>query len=492
MALSARNARRPAPVLPSPLRGSPAAPAGSSLKPAERDLLDLQRSAGNRAVSLVVQREATEEAGYKIISEVYEVSGRPMLVVATGQGDQVLFFYKRTGAGNKGVGVAPPPDSWTPFKTLMAQDESMLGKEIEVHSKGSKVRFPDPDSVDKLGRPKHANPKKAWLNKQPYYSQVENWDPKRGYANQRNQDIGHWLDDLDKQKKIPEPQKMHWEDVEQKMDQVANDYRAKVRASSGSSGTGSGTVGQHGAEQAGEAEAKVVGAEIKGAGAEVKGAGLEAKAAGAEAKALGSEAKLIGAEVTGALKTENVLTKGAQLAAKGAKVARISELLIALGMPGPQDVFFMFIAAFASIAEAKAKLRADAYATGFAQGLAAAITWTKGEDAMDMLYYKVADPSVGEISSGWVGNREKGTNDGIAAGWKFGKNLNGTQSMAMRHLALDATGIKEKRHSNRNELIALGAALKPTVLELFAEAERQQHAKEVLEEAERRRYHPLR
>jgi hypothetical protein len=150
----------------------------------------------------------------------------------------------------------------------------------------------------------------------------------------------------------------------------------------------------------------------------------------------------------------------------------------------------MFIAAFASLAEAKAKLKADSFAMGFAEGLAAGVTWTSAEDAKEMLMYRAVNPGMGERVAGFEGVRERGTNEGVAAGWKFANNLNGTQRKGFRTLALDATGLKEKRHSNRDELIAMAAALKPTVLELFEEAERQERAKEAMMEAAAMRARP--
>ena len=413
---------------------APATPGGRRLLAHELTHV-VQQSAGNQAMAAVVQRQTGAEGAYKVISQIWQVAGRDIVVVATGHGDQVLFFYRRSGTGSKGVGVAPKAGQWTPFKTLMAQDESILGSK--------------------------ANPKKPWINKQPYYSQVAPEDPLRGMANQRNQQVGAWLD----KENVPAGTVKDWQTVEQEMDNVAGKYRQSVKGGGGGGGGG----------------AKAATAEVKGGAVETKAAGVETKAAGVEAKALATEAKLVGVEVT-ALKAENVLTKGAQIAAKGAKIARISELVIALGMPGPWDVFFMFIAAFASLAEAKAKLRADAYALGFAEGLAAVITWTQADDAQRMLMNRVTNPSMGERVAGFEGVREKGNNEGVAAGWKFGNALNGTQRKGFRAHALAATGLRERRHSSRDDLIMMGVALKPTVLELFEEAERQEREKRLAEE----------
>lgn len=346
-------------------RFAPATPGGRRLLAHELTHV-VQQSDGNRAVAAVVRRQTGAEGAYKIISQIWQVAGRDIVAVATGHGDQVLFFYRRIGTGSKGVGVAPKAGQWTPFKTLMTQDESILGAK--------------------------ANPNKAWINKQPYYTQVAPEDPLRGMANKRNQQVGAWLD----KEGVPAGTVKDWQTVEQEMDNVAGKYRQSVKGGGGGG-------------------AKAATAEVKGGAVETKAAGVETKAVGVEAKALATEAKLVGVEVT-ALKAENVLTKGAQIAAKGAKIARISELVIALGMPGPWDVFFMFIAAFASLAEAKAKLRADAYALGFAEGLAAVITWTQADDVQRMLMNRVTNPSMGERVAGFEGVREKGNNEGGGGG----------------------------------------------------------------------------
>lgn len=129
--------------------------------------------------------------GFKIISQVWRVAGRDIVLVATGSGDQVLSFYRRTGLGYKGVGVAPGAEQWVPFKTLMEH----------------------PDPV-------HAG--KPWFNKNPYYTTVGPDDPLRGYANTRNKEVGAWLDGQQIQ---PGVEAESWETVEREMDQVARSYR---------------------------------------------------------------------------------------------------------------------------------------------------------------------------------------------------------------------------------------------------------------------------
>jgi hypothetical protein len=144
--------------------------------------------------------------GFAIISDVWRVADRDIVLVATDRGNQVLSFYRRTGLGYKGVGVAPPAESWVPFKTLMEHPE---------------------------------HPGTAWFNKNPYYTTVGPEDPLRGYANTLNRDVGAWLDG----QHIPSGVEAEsWETVEQEMDQVAARYRASTPGE-GASGAGPGPGG---------------------------------------------------------------------------------------------------------------------------------------------------------------------------------------------------------------------------------------------------------
>jgi hypothetical protein len=369
--------------------------------------------------------------GFAVISKVWRVGGRDIVVVATGHGDQVLFFYRRTGLGNKGAGVAPKAEQWVPFKTLMEH-------------------------------PKPAQAGKPWFNKNPYYTTVAPDDPLRGYGNTRNQKVGEWLD---RQGVPPATEAQSWEKVEKEMDDVAARYRASVPGGGGPGG---------GSPHGGSAEAKAGGTEAKAGGA-------EARATGAEAKAIGTEAK--------ALKGEGAAVEVALDAAKAGRAARLGALLLELGLPGPWDVLFMFLSAFQSIAEAKAKLRADAFALGFAEGIAAAMTGTSASDATDMLMFHAANAGIGERVAGFEGVRERGTNEGVAAGFKFGQAMGSEQRQGF--MATSIKEIKARNHTltgtfGRDDLIEIGISLRPTVIELLDEAARQEAAR--LERQRRERH----
>ena len=395
-------------------------------------------------------RAPGEQAAYAIISQVWQVAGRDIVVVAAG--DQVLFFYRRTGLGNKGAGVAPAAGKWTPFKTLMEHREL---------------------------------PGQPWFNKNPYYRNVGPENELRGYGNTRNQQIGAWLDGQEVPAGTPADD---WQVVEREMDEVA----ARHRASRPGGGSGGGRPGGGGPSEggpgdggsggrSGENAAKAEGAEARAAGTEAKAAGTEAHAAGAEAKALGAEAK--------ALRAEGAALEVAADAVKAGRVARLGALLLELALPGPWDVFFLYLSAFASIAEAKAKLRADSYALGFAEGLSAVLTGTSAARATQLLMYRVATPSIGERVAGFEGVRERGTNEGVAAGFKFGQALSAEQSTGFRTVCfrqMKANGQQLTGDFGRDDLIAMAVALRPTVVELLDEAQRQEEARQARERRQRR------
>lgn len=223
------------------------------------------------------------------------------------------------------------------------------------------------------------------------------------------------------------------------------------------------------------------GAEAKAGGTEAKAGGAEAKLAGAETELAGAEAKLGGVEAKG-LKVESGAFKVAEEAAKAGRLARLGTLLLELGLPGPWDVFFMFIAAFGSIAEAKAQLRAEAFALGFGKGLSASLLNESPRDAM----YTVASPSIGERVAGFEGVRERGSNAGVAAGYKFGQALNAKQrSGFLEKLRQELAARNTLRYLTgefRRDSTDMGIALRPTVLKLLEEAARQEEERRIRQE----------
>jgi hypothetical protein len=260
-----------------------------------------------------------------------------------------------------------------------------------------------------------------------------------------------------------------------------------------------------------------------------------------EAKALGTEAKLLQGEGATLEAARDLAKPG-----RAGRAARIGALLLELGLPGPWDVLFLFLDAFGSIAEAKAKLKADAFATGFGQGLAAVLTGTSWSETARLLMFGVGTPSEGERVAGFEGVRERGTKEGVAAGFKFGQALDAEERQGFRNkcfagiasrswqanwgvtqeqiqtasdrfkgkapgfgaaaadeeLAREFPALAKGRASaaaaaapprqaaelssdfGRDDLIKMGTALRPTVIELLEEAERQREQRD-REEARR-------
>jgi hypothetical protein len=391
----------------------------------ERMVLGLQRNAGNAAVSIVVQR-TTADVDPKILSQIWQVAKRDIVVVASGHGDQVLFFYRRTGLGDKGPGVAVAPGKWAPMKTLMQHPTNPEGT--------------------------------VWFNKNPYYTQVARDDPLRGYANQRNASIGAWLDDQD----LPQGVKTKdWQSVEVEMDRIAAQYRASVTGGPGPAGSGG----------------------VSG----VTAASTEAHVAETEASVAGDGLR--------AMQVEGDVVEAVETAAKGSRMARIGTFLLELGVPGPLDALELWLQVYASIAEAKAQFRREAYALGFAEGLAAVLTGVEAGDAQRLLMARVPTPSIGERAAGWEGVREGGNNEGVRDGFRFGRELSPAQASAFRDkafAAIAANGASLRGDFGRDDLIAIGIGLKPTIVALLDEAERQERQRRETEETMRLARHPRR
>ena len=122
------------------------------------------------------------------------------------------------------------------------------------------------------------------------------------------------------------------------------------------------------------------------------------------------------------------------------------------------------------------------------------LTGTSASETNRLLAFKTITPSVGERVAGFEGVREHGTNDGIVAGFKFGRALNAKQREGF--LAKCLSEVKARNHRiagdfGRDDLTEMGVSLVPTVLELLAEAQRQEAerlARERREQRERKDY----
>ena len=207
-----------------------------------------------------VIRRSPDDA-YEIISPVWNVSGRDVVIVQMKADGRTFFFYRRSGKGAKGQfeASAPQKDSWVPFEGF-EEVEKLHGADY-----GSYAKF----------------------HKEPYYysPDVKAERISAGYGTQTNQDIATWLD----QKLPPGPkgQPTSWDVVQKEFDK----YKARnlpypgteapqpARATSGVVG-GSPAPPAGGAAPAGETTAGTgvaaeTGQEIgRASGAAARGAGI--------------------------------------------------------------------------------------------------------------------------------------------------------------------------------------------------------------------------
>ena len=389
--------------------------------------------AGHEAMPPVVRRQPRPDAPrFKIVSQIWRVSGRDIVIVEMDNGVRRA-FYRRAGTGNKGVGRAPPPGGWAPFKGLGA------------HPK---------------------NPAKPWLIKTSYYTSVHPDNPLRGYGNTLNREVAGWLDD----QYITRGQNKPWQVVEQEMDDVirrpslapVSPPAVSVSGEIGGKPGGGGTSSAPSTAKAESSAAKVESTAVK----------VESTAGKIEAKALAAQGGAV--ELAGA-------------AAKGGRLARLGNFLLMAALPGPFDVLFLYIGFFGSIAEAKAKLRQEFFALGFAEGIGASLLGIPRSDAMGMLVKPGGQPGIGERVAGFEGVRDRATASGAIQGFNFATKLNQDQRLAF--LKEGVRVIAQKGHTigpnfNLDDVVEMGIALKPLVvdlLELAHEQEQERRKQEMLE-----------
>jgi len=134
-----------------------------------------------RTLSMIQRTNGGATAPYEVISPVWNVSGRDIVVVRMKADNRVFIFYRRTGLGKKGEGLAPPPNTWAPMDALITQEQ---------FKKGAKVEWP-------------------YFEKNPYYK-TSPTDPLRGYGTQTNKDIADWLNKQD----IKQGARAEWREVQ--------------------------------------------------------------------------------------------------------------------------------------------------------------------------------------------------------------------------------------------------------------------------------------
>ena len=143
----------------------------------------------NRSGGPPILRRSPGGGPFEISSPIWNVGGRPVVIVRTSDG-RSLFFYRRSGKGFKGAfeGLGVPKDKWAPFEGFQ--------------------------EVVEEGKPSYR------FHKEPYYysPDVEAGHVKPGYGTKNHQTVAEWLDDT-----IPlteEGQRTSWRTVQKEFDKV--------------------------------------------------------------------------------------------------------------------------------------------------------------------------------------------------------------------------------------------------------------------------------
>ncbi len=203
-----------------------------------------------------------------------------------------------------------------------------------------------------------------------------------------------------------------------------------------------------------------------------------AKAKSATAKSEGAIAKVEDVAVQGERATAELGVSAAKEAGFAAKVGNVLEA----GLPGPQDVLFLFISFFGSLAEAKAKLSEEAYSEGFARGAAAKLLGMEADWVPDNLIRPSFGGSTGEQIAGFEGVKEHGVSQGAVDGYVFARRFTQQQIVALRRYGyaamllftgarFDRHGDRRNVHDDRHNVIVLGHALKTKLEDMLEEAQ---------------------
>ena len=213
--------------------------------------------------------------------------------------------------------------------------------------------------------------------------------------------------------------------------------------------------------------------------AESKLESTSAKPEGAAVKSEGAAMKAEGAALKGERATAELGVSAAKEAGFAAKVGNVLEA----GLPGPQDVLFLFVSFFGSLAEAKAKLGEEAYSEGFARGAAAKLLGMQPDWVPKHLIRKSFGGSIGEQIAGFEGVKEHGVSQGAVDGYVFARRFTQQQIVALRRYGYAAmllfTGARIDPQDDVHNVNVLGNALKTKLEEMLEEAQeaaRQQEA----------------
>ncbi len=397
------------------------------------ELAHVVQNATSTEMSVIRRQPVGGSSAYEVISPVWRVAQRDIVVVRVVGDGRIFLFYRRSGLGSKGVGSAPAPGSWAPFDAITTQEKA--------------ARVPATGSTETLG-----GVESPYFEKNRYYYNYDSPEL-RGYGTQTNKDIADWLN----AEHIEAGEASNWRAVQAKLERYKPLAPAKPPAR-----TVSGDIGGPPREPP-----------RRSAGAP--------REPGPSGVAPGGDVETAGARLEGS-------------AGKAGIGAKIGSLLEA-ALPGPQDVLFLWVGFFGSIAEAQEKLRNDSYKLGFGEAMAANLL---GFDASWVNNHLIARPS-GEGREGFRGARAGGNNEGVVAGYRFVGRLTYRQRGAFLRQGFAAVMAKlgpgglNPDNFGFDDVIALGVALLPTVeqlLEIAQEQERERKHQQEIETDYYSRYDP--
>ena len=168
-------------------RFAPGAAAGRQLL--AHELAHVVQNTGARAADTIRRTpDPPPEPPAKIISPVWNVQGRPVVVVEFNGRRKA--FYDRSGDSPRPEGHGgPQKGNWAPFD----------GWTPSTTTKG-------------LGH----------FSKENYHRDIEPADPLHGYGNEKNKQVGTWLD---QQKLTPPATEQHWEEVQAELEKLGVNVR---------------------------------------------------------------------------------------------------------------------------------------------------------------------------------------------------------------------------------------------------------------------------
>jgi hypothetical protein len=186
---------------------------------------------------------------------------------------------------------------------------------------------------------------------------------------------------------------------------------------------------------------------------------------------------------TAIVRAEGATAELGSFAEKAGIASKLGSILEA-ALPGPQDVLFLWIGFFGSLAEAKQKLSDESYSLHFSEGVAARLLGFEPDWVNEHLQYRSFSGSVGERVAGFSGVKEKAANRGVVDGYAFVRGLDGKQRGAFLKDGFATLFQKSQRvghvagqnfEFNFDDILALGLALKPR-LDQMLEVAREQAA----------------